>query len=356
MPVCHAAYRYANLRALPFITNTMIIHKLRFALVLLLMLLSQSSFAQENKTAAPDRRITITIDDLPWAGGNDQIWEDKNSATSRSIKQHHQRLIKAMKKARAPVVGFVNEGKLYSGDLLQKNRIAMLNDWLNSGFELGNHTYGHVSMHDVTLPAYEENILKGELHLRPMLAKHGQSPQWFRHPYLRAGRTLEDKTALQKFLAEHGYRIAPVTIDNGEWVYAFAYRNVLAKDGDKETLARLRRDYVPYMIAKVDFYEQASINLLGYNLPQILLIHANELNAETYADLVAGIRGRGYRFVTLEESMRDPAYLRADTFTGRFGPSWLHRWALAEKRPKAFYEGEPVVPQWVLDLAEVESE
>lgn len=335
----------------------MILHRLRIALILHSLVLSPLAFAQDIKTAMPDRRISITIDDLPWVVGSDQAWEDENSSAARSIEKHHKKLIAEMKKAKAPVIGFVNEGKLYSGNHLQKNRVAMLNDWLNAGFELGNHTYGHVSMHDVELSAYQENILKGEQQLRPMLAKHKKTPQWFRHPYLRTGRTIEDKAALQKFLAEHGYRIAPVTIDNGEWVYAFAYRKVLAKGGDnKETLARLRRDYVPYMAAKVDFYERASIDLLGYNLPQIILMHANELNADTYRDLISAIRGRGYRFVALEEAMKDPAYQRADTFTGRYGPSWIHRWALAEKKPKAFYEGEPVVPKWVLDLAEVESE
>jgi len=328
---------------------------IRTAIAWIALALATSVSAQQN--TPPDRRITITIDDLPWVVGSDQVWEDKNSGAAHSIQKHHKKLIAAMKKTGTPVIGFVNEGKLYSNGVLQKNRVAMLDDWLNAGFELGNHTYGHVSLHDVGLPAYEENILQGEQQLRPLMEKHGQTPRWFRHPYLRAGRTLEDKAALQKFLAEHGYKIAPVTIDNGEWVWAFAYRKTLAKGGDnKETLARLRRDYVPYMVAKVDFYEHASVGLLGYNLPQILLMHANELNADTYRDLIAAIRSHGYRFVPLEESMRDPAYLRPDTFTGRFGPSWLHRWALAEKKPKEFYEGEPVVPQWVLDLAEVESE
>lgn len=332
-------------------------HWLRsFMFAVCCVLISPCGAADATPSTKIDRRISITVDDLPWVTGKDETWEDKNSPTARRIQRHHQHLINAMKQAKAPVIGFVNEGKLYSSDKLQKNRVAMLNDWLKAGFELGNHTYGHVSMHDVTLRAYEENILKGELHLRPMLAKHGQTPKWFRHPYLRAGRTLEDKTELQKFLAEHDYRIAPVTVDNGEWVWAFAYRKTLVKGGDKETLARLRRDYVPYMVAKIDFFERASIDLLGYNLPQILLIHANELNAETYSDLMTAIRSRSYRFVTLDEAMRDPAYKRADTFTGRFGPSWLHRWALAEKKPKAFYEGEPVVPEWVLNLAEVESE
>ena len=327
------------------------------AFILFLLVAPQSLLAQAKDVTPPDRRITITIDDLPWASGNDQAWNLDNPATARRIKQHHRKLVSAMKKGDAPVIGFVNESKLYSDGQLQEKRLAMLEDWLDAGFTLGNHTYGHVSMHDVALDAYKENILKGEQHLKPMLAKRGQTPRWFRHPYLRAGRSIEDKMALQDFLTSNGYRIAPVTVDNGEWVYAFAYRKLLSKGGDnKETLARLRRDYVPYMAAKVAFFERASIDLLGYNLPQILLMHANELNADTYGELIAAIRAQGYRFVTLEEAMLDPAYQRADTFTGRYGPSWLHRWALAEKKPKVFYEGEPVVPKWVLELAEVESE
>lgn len=55
--------------------------------------------------------------------------------------------------------------------------------------------------------------------------------------------------------------------------------------------------------------------------------------------------------------MRDPAYAtREDGYRGRFGPSWLHRWSMAEQKSKEFYAGEPVVPKWVLDLAGVEHE
>ena len=121
-------------------------------------------------------------------------------------------------------------------------------------------------------------------------------------------------------------------------------------------LKRLRLGYVPYMLNKLDYYERQSQGLLGYALPQILLLHANELNAEAYAELIAGIERRGYRFVTLEDAMRDPAYASEDGYHGRYGPSWLHRWAMAAKKPNDFYAGEPVVPKWVLDLGGVESE
>ncbi len=303
-------------------------------------------------TAPPDRRIAVTIDDLPW--------QQIGKTPPEALQARHTALLDQLKQGGVPVVGFVNEDKLEVDGIAQADRLAMLEDWLDAGYELGNHTYGHVDLHQVGIPAYRQAILNGERALRPMLAKRGQTPRWFRHPYLRAGRTPEDKAAIADFLGEHGYRIAPVTVDNGEWVWAFAYERVLDERPDTperaELLQRLRLGYVPYMLNKIDYFERQSQALLGYNLPQVLLLHANALNADAYAALIRGIERRGYRFVTLDEAMRDPAYAREDGYRGRFGPSWLHRWAMAENKPETFYAGEPTVPKWVLDLAGVDSE
>ena len=315
-----------------------------------LFLLASSLASQATE---PDRRIAITIDDLPW--------QRMDKTPAAEVQARHAQLMAQLKQAGVPVVGFVNEGELEVDGQVQPVRVAMLDDWLDGGFELGNHTHGHVDLHAVGLPAFQQDVLDGERVLRPLLAKRGQAPRWFRHPYLRAGRTPEERAALSTFLRGHGYRIAPVTVDNGEWVWAFAYANVL--DGQPDTparaatLERLKRGYIPYMLNKVDYYERQSQALLGYALPQVWLLHANELNAIAYAELVAGVQRRGYRVVTLDEAMRDPAYARGeDGYNGRYGPSWLHRWAMAEKKPKDFYAGEPVVPGWVLQLAGVESE
>lgn len=300
----------------------------------------------------PDRRIAVTIDDLPWAR--------LDGITPPDLQARHRRLIDALKRADVPVVGFVNENKLEVDGQVNPQRLAMLDDWLDAGYELGNHTYSHADLHVVGIEAYEQEIIGGERQLRPLLASRGMTPRWFRHPYLRAGRTAQDKAAVAAFLGGHGYRIAPVTVDNGEWVWAFAYANVMNTQPDtpdrEALLSRLRLGYVPYMLNKLDYYEAQSRRLLGYALPQVWLMHANELNADAFVELIAATRRRGYRFLTLEEALQDPAYARTDGYQGRYGPSWLHRWAMAEKKPKEFYAGEPVVPQWVLDLAGVESE
>ena len=322
--------------------------------LLLLLLWSCALLPAPDASAAdaPDRRIAVTIDDLPWAR--------LDGVAPPDLQTRHERLIAALKEAGVPGVGFVNENKLEVEGKVDPQRMAMLRDWLTAGYELGNHTYAHVDVNAVGLQAYKQDILDGERQLRPLLAERGTAPRWFRHPYLRAGRTAEDKAEVAAFLAQHGYRIAPVTVDNGEWVWAFAYANVMNAQPDTPEraalLLRLRLGYVPYMLNKLDYYEAQSQQLLGYALPQIWLMHANELNADSFVELIAGARRRGYAFITLDEAMRDPAYTRPDGYTGRYGPSWLHRWAMAEKKPKEFYAGEPVVPKWVLDLADVESE
>ncbi|MDH0172312.1 polysaccharide deacetylase family protein [Stenotrophomonas sp. GD04145] len=313
-----------------------------------LLLLSLAVHAAE-----VDRRIAVTIDDLPWARVDTILPAD--------LQTRHAALMAQLRQADVPVVGFVNENKLEVDGQVQPARVQMLRDWLDAGYGLGNHTYSHMDLNARGVAAFQQDFLRGEQVLRPLLAERGQRPQWMRHPYLRAGRTAEDRAAMDGFFRDHGYRVAPVTVDNGEWVWAFAYANVMNEQppsaAREATLARLRKGYVPYMLNKLDYYERQSQALLGYALPQVWLMHANELNAATFAELVAATRRRGYRFITLEEAMRDPAYARgAEGYNGRYGPSWLHRWAMAENKPKDFYAGEPVVPAWVMTLAKVDSE
>ncbi|HIE5649737.1 polysaccharide deacetylase family protein [Stenotrophomonas maltophilia] len=303
--------------------------------------------------AEVDRRIAVTIDDLPWARVDTILPAD--------LQTRHAALMAQLRQADVPVVGFVNENKLEVDGQVQPARVQMLRDWLDAGYGLGNHTYSHMDLNAQGVAAFQQDFLRGEQVLRPLLAERGQRPQWMRHPYLRAGRTAEDRAAMDGFFRDHGYRVAPVTVDNGEWVWAFAYANVMNEQppsaAREATLAQLRKGYVPYMLNKLDYYERQSQALLGYALPQVWLMHANELNAATFAELVAATRRRGYRFITLEEAMRDPAYARgAEGYNGRYGPSWLHRWAMAENKPKDFYAGEPVVPAWVMTLAKVDSE
>lgn len=315
----------------------------------LLALLCAGGAAQ---AAGPVRQIALTIDDLPW--------QRLDERAEHELAQRHAQLLAALSASGVPVVGFVNEVKLEQAGVVQPDRVQLLRHWRDAGFELGNHTRGHVDLHAVGPAAFEQDILEGETTLRPLLAERGQVPRWFRHPYLRTGRSVAEREAVSAFLQQHGYRIAPVTVDNSEWVWAFAYDRVRDTEPDpvqrEARLRHLRRGYVPYMLNKLDYYEAQSQQLLGRLPAQVWLIHANALAADTVGDLVAATQRRGYRFITLEQALRDPAYQHAEGYTGAGGISWIHRWAMAERRPAGFYAGEPEVPAWVMTLAGLDAE
>lgn len=88
--------------------------------------------------------------------------------------------------------------------------------------------------------------------------------------------------------------------------------------------------------------------MFGRDIPRVLLIHANRLNADTLADRLAALRARGYRFVPPGEALADAAYATPDLYVGPHGPSWLHRWSVAQGTPMRLRD-EPDPPAWVLE-------
>ena len=303
------------------------------------------SFATLAPGAEP-RRIAITVDDLPWvefAKTDADVVQERFSTLVEVLARHH-----------TAAIGFVNEDKLEVDGNVDARRKALLERWLDAGLELGNHTYGHVGMHAVPIDDYLEAIERGEAVTRGLMSARQRELRWYRHPFLQAGQVDADRAKLAAWLEAHDYRVAPVTVDNGDWIYARAYVN--AVDTDAALAKRLRDDYVAYMDAKVAYYEQQSKRLFGREIPQVLLCHASALNADALPLLFARLEKRGYEFATLESVVADPAYAHEDGYRGRAGISWMHRWAMAEKKPTVFYEGEPAVPKWVMDLAGVDSE
>jgi peptidoglycan/xylan/chitin deacetylase (PgdA/CDA1 family) len=298
--------------------------------------------AGERGGAGGRREVAVTVDDLPLVNAG----TDDPKARMAMVRK----LLGAFTSKTIPVTAFVvgrNTQPPGGEDLLKA--------WLDAGVELGNHTGTHTSLHRMGLEAYEADILSEDAPLRFLLATKGQVPKYFRHPMLQAGRTQAIKGDLTAFLADHGYSVAPATIDNSEWIFAKAYGEAL-KRGDRAMAEKVKSAYIPYMEAKFDYWERQSKGLLGYEVKQILLFHSNALNAEAIGDLLAMIQRRGYTFVTLDEALKDPAYAIPDGYEGGAGISWLHRWAISLGGKAAILPGETPCPAWVMEAAGVDSE
>jgi peptidoglycan/xylan/chitin deacetylase (PgdA/CDA1 family) len=293
------------------------------------------SFALANAAphadAPPDRQVAITIDDLPAA---------ENSMSAAAITQMTAKLLATLTQNKIPAVGFVNESKLYYNWDDVSQRIKALNMWLDAGFELGNHTFAHTSLNLAGLREWEDAVIQGEPVLRLLLAQHHKKLRYFRHPYLDTGRDLQTRREAEAFLVARGYRIAPVTLDAWDWNFAPVYDDA-QKRGDTALQQEVVSSYLSYHAAMFAYEEKLSKDLIGYEPKQILLLHANQLEADHIGELLDLMRERGYRFITLEDALSDSAYGMPDTFVGEEGSGWIEHWAITRGQPP---QGSPVFP------------
>jgi peptidoglycan/xylan/chitin deacetylase (PgdA/CDA1 family) len=304
-------------------------------------------FALAVPALSAERQVVVSFDDLPDIEADDHTVEQMEQLTWR--------LVPAVRREAIPAIGFVNEDKLLGdGEIVDPRRVSLLRVWLDAGLELGNHTFSHPDLHEVPLEDYEKDILRGEEITRPLLAGRGMPLRWFRHPYLDTGKTLATRDAIVTFLSQHGYRVVPVTIDDSEWIFDAAYDKAIS-GRHFLTRHRLGRAYLRYMELRLAWAEYESELVFHRQIPQILLLHASQLNADYFAALARLIRRRGYRFVTVDQAMNDHAYETPDLWTGG-GVGWIERWGVTMGIPQSKFDSDPKVPRWVQKYAGVKEE
>lgn len=279
------------------------------------------------------KRVAITIDDLPMAGAGRRVDLAKTIALNDSLLTTAQRL-------GIPIIGFVNEKRILVPSE-EEERTDILRMWRDKGAELGNHTFSHPSFYRTSLADFEREVIKGEAVTRMVLEEKKQEIRYFRHPYLNTGSTLEDKTAFEQFLAENGYEIAPVTFDGADYIFNSIYSKAKFQ-GDTATMAYALEQYLIHTGQLIDYFEELTLSVVGREIPHIYLCHDNELHGDHFALLVQLFRDKGYEFISLSEALTDPVYQTADTFVGKMGISWLHRWNTKNRMELYRQEPEPV--------------
>ncbi len=251
----------------------------------------------------------------------------------------NQRLLAKLKRHSIPAAALVVTGPSRCG-AHQLPRI--LAAWRAGGHEIGSHTHSHRDINTLALPVYLRDVDTAHARLTAMQPR-GVRVRYFRHPFLHAGNTVAKKEGLDRHLRANGYQIAVVTIDNQEWVFAEAYADA-KKRGDPQKIARILPAYFAHIDSSFAYYEDLTQRLFDRQIPQVLLLHANEINADHFDDVVNVIRRRGYRFVSLRAALHDSAYRRPDKYVGPAGMSWLQRWALDAGIP---FKPEPREPAWL---------
>lgn len=238
-------------------------------------------------------QVAITVDDLPTHG-----------ELPRGITRHAvmSKLLSAFKKHHLiGVYGMINGSKVKSAS----GGLSLLQQWIDGGQMLGNHTYSHLDLAAVNFNEYIVDIRKNEPILDDLMADNNY--RYFRYPYLSEGNTQIKRDSVRQFLLVNGYKVAPVTVDFFEYEWNDAYVRCVDHN-DKSAINWLKETYIEQALNALVISHELSLMLFNRDIKNVALVHINAFTAEMMDDLLAAYESMGVAFIDLPEALTDDVY------------------------------------------------
>ena len=258
-------------------------------------------------SVAPRPQVAITIDDFNVFDVPQMSGAMRNQMILDALKTHH---------VKAAV--FVN-GKYVDNE----KTLPLVRAWDERRHLIGNHSYSHFYYHSTEFEKFTADILRNEA----LLKQFARFRKFFRFPYLKEGKTAEQREKMRAFLKEQNYRNAHVTIDASDWYVDQRLRARLKTSPNADT-APYRDFYLNHIWERATFYDGLAMKLQGRNVKHTLLLHHNVLNGLFLKDLLQMFRDKGWKLISAEDAFSDKVYL-SEPKIAPAGESLI--WALAKE-------------------------
>lgn len=258
-----------------------------FLLTCCLLSVSASAQAVANKSA----EVSITIDDMDLNGSDTPrlSLDERNTAILTALRKHRKL------KAALFVCGMRVDNEQGKKHLLE---------WDKAGHLIANHSYSHLFYPNTEFEKFSQDVIKGEMVISGL--KNFQ--KFFRFPYLKEGRTAEQRDRIRAFLNQRNYRMGYVTIDTSEWAIDARLRKRL-NDNPNHDLNAYRDFYLEHIWERAQFYDRLARQVTGGTpVRHTLLIHHNLLAALFLDDLLQMFEKKGWKLINAERAFKDPVF------------------------------------------------
>ena len=279
-----------------------------FASVCLLLLAGLYPISAQDKESGkkkPKKEICITFDELPVArtfGG-----ADRDAVTYL--------ILQALKNHEVKAAGFV------VGENVE-NSFDILGQWLNDGHTLGSMTYSNQDLHELGIEQFIQEVQMGIDAVEPMLSGFGQKKRYFRYPYLHYGNTVEAKKQVSLFLEDRGQTVVHASVVPEDYLYNLSLEK-LGKVPDSASYEALMNEYINHVLDEIERVERLTQEFIRRPVKQILLLRANRLNAIYLEEMLTALEAEGYKFITLQQALKDEVYAKTEAYYGTRGIGYI---------------------------------
>jgi len=261
--------------------------------------------SQTKKGKKATKEICITFDELPVAESFTDV--DRVAITDA--------ILDALKLHEIKAAGFVVGSRI-------GNSYDLLGKWLNNGHRLGNLTYSHQDFHEMDAETFLGDVVSGSDAIETMLSGFGQKKRYFRYPFLHYGNTVDKKRQAKSFMKEYGINVVHATVV----VEDYLYNMTVEKSGgelDSADYDLLLSEYITHVLDEVVRAENLAREIVKRPCHQILQLRANQLNALVLDELLMALEEDGYKFVSLDEALKDKLYDAPEAYFGMRGVGYL---------------------------------
>lgn len=249
--------------------------------------------------------LAVTMDDF-----------DAQDVTRLTADQRNASILAALDKHGSHAALFVSCKNLRGAP--DKRRLAA---WSKAGHMIANHSWSHAYFGPDQSVSEEIRDIK---RCDALLKKVDGYRKRFRYPFLAEGDTVDKRDALRGWLTGNGFKSGAVTIDASDWYVDQRLRARLAKD-PKADLTPYRDFYLAHMLAKAQYYDGLSQEVLGRSVKHTLLMHFNLLNALFLDDLLSMFESHGWKVIDAAEAFSDPVFDKpVDVMPAGQSVLWAH--------------------------------
>lgn len=279
------------------------------------------------------RVVALTFDDLPYARGP----HSSDAVATRAVME----IVAVLRHNHVPAIGFV------TGDRISAIPcgLELMTCWVDNGLLLGNHGATHAEINTLSPDQIRAEVEEGDQMIRSIPGFGRDGPLFYRFAQNHLGDTAFRQRAALGILAEQGYVLAAATIDTSDYVF-----NAVPIDSDDRLADKVVAAYLEFTRTLVRYYAAMNRQVWGRPIPEILLLHANSLNAKALQAIINLLRDEGFGFVSLAQAQADPVYNKPPAMVTAHGPMWGYRWA-RDKGIKVDGTREPEPPTWIMDYS-----